>query len=180
VDYMHVPLVDCVYRVVDDIALYPSEESLFGEVHPDDYASEFIDDIGLPFREASKIVYIPLGVGHHVDHQIIRDWGLQLLQDKPDHITVKFYAEYPYLNTDKAIDEALSHISISLTPNNVILDEDNIRAKIDAIACYESQISTFWKSLDAMETDVRQSSTFPETGEYVERFWDISQEGATA
>ena len=28
VEFMHVPLTDCVYRVADDVPLYPSEESL--------------------------------------------------------------------------------------------------------------------------------------------------------
>jgi len=177
--YMHIPLTDCVYRVADNVALYPSEESLFGAVHVDDYAPEFLNDIGVIFRESPKIVYIPLGVGHHVDHQIVRDWGLNLLADKPDYVDIKFYAEYPYLNTDNAIDKALDHFSISLMSNNVILDEDNIKAKVDAITHYKSQISTFWKSLEAMESDVRQSSTHPQTGDYVERFWDISHQGET-
>jgi LmbE family N-acetylglucosaminyl deacetylase len=179
VELIHIPLLDCVYRLADDVALYPSEESLFGEVHPNDYATHFLEDVGLPFKDSPQVVYIPLGVGHHVDHQIIRDWGLELLRQKPDHITVKFYAEYPYLNTDHAIDEALEYFSISLTSNNVILDADDIREKMNAIAYYESQISTFWKSIEAMEDDVKQSSTHPQTGEYVERFWDISHEGVT-
>lgn len=179
VRFIHIPLTDCVYRLVDGEPLYPSEESLFGDVHPKDYARQFLDEVGLPFRDAPKTVYIPLGVGHHVDHQIIRDWGLWLLQHKPDHVTVKFYAEYPYLNIEHAIDDALGYYAISLTANNVILDADDIQAKVDAIAYYESQISTFWMSLDAMEADVKQSSTHPQTGEYVERFWDILHEGAT-
>ena len=143
-----------------------------------DYARQFLDGVGLPFRESPKIVYVPLGVGHHVDHQIVRDWGLCKLKQKSDHITIKFYAEYPYLNADNSIDEALDYFSISLTSNNVILDEDDMKAKIEAIAYYESQISTFWKSIGAMEDDIKLSSTHPQTGDYVERFWDISQEGA--
>lgn len=178
-EVIHIPLTDCVYRITDGVSLYPSEESLFGEVHPDDYAPKFLDEIGLPFKDEAKMVYIPLGVGHHVDHQIIRDWGLRIVQEKPAHIGVKFYAEYPYLNADHAIDEALEYYSISLMSNNVILDEDDIKAKVDAIAFYESQISTFWQSIDAMEQDVRQSSTHPQTGEYVERYWEISHEGVT-
>lgn len=178
VNFMHVPLTDCVYRLVDDDPFYPSEDSLFGEIHPSDYASQFLDEIGLPFRDSPKVVYLPLGVGHHVDHQIVRDWGLCILKHKPDHVTIKFYAEYPYLNADHAIDEALNYFSILLTPNNVILDADDIKAKVDAIIHYESQISTFWKSIKAMEDDIKQSSTHPQTGDYVERFWDISQQGA--
>lgn len=178
-NYMHVPLTDCVYRVVDGVPLYPSEASLFGEVNPDDFAPRFLNAVGVVFSDLPKVMYVPLGVGHHVDHQIVRDWGLNFLDKKPGHTTVKFYAEYPYLNSDNAIDEALSYFSISLESNNVILDEEDITAKVDAITHYKSQISTFWKSLDAMEADVRESSTHPDSGDYVERFWDISHEGAT-
>lgn len=178
-NYMHVPLVDCVYRVVDDVALYPSEDSLFGDVHVNDYAPHFLSEIGMIFSESPKVAYIPLGVGHHVDHQIVRDWGLNLLSHQLDQVDIKFYAEYPYLNTDNAIDQALDDFSISLISNNVILDEDNIRAKVKTITHYESQISTFWKSLEAMATDVRQSSTHPHSGDYVERFWDYSHQGVT-
>ena len=178
VNYVHIPLADCVYRIVDGTALYPSEESLFGAVHADDFASGFLDEVGLPFADMPKVAYIPLGVGHHVDHQIVRDWGLNLLTDKPDYVTIKFYAEYPYMNTENTIESALSYFSISLVSNDVILDEDDIRAKVDAITHYKSQISTFWKSIQAMEDDVRHSSTHPETGDYVERYWDISHEGA--
>ena len=179
VNYMHVPLADCVYRVVDDVALYPSEESLFDDVHPLDYAPKFLSEVHVVFRDSRKIVYVPLGVGHHVDHQIVRDWGLQMIDHKPDHVEIKFYAEYPYLNVDDAIEQALAHFSMPLKANNVILDENNIEAKIKAITHYRSQISTFWKSLDAMEADVRQASTHKQQGAFVERYWDLSHQGAT-
>lgn len=172
-NYVHMPLTDCVYRVVDDIALYPSEESLFGDVHPQDYAPDFLTDISLPFKDKAQTVYIPLGVGHHVDHQIVRDWGIYLMNQDYEGVTVKFYAEYPYLNTDNAIQTALSDIKLDLSSNHVILDEADIQAKVSAISHYKSQISTFWESLEAMELDIRQSSTHPASGDYVERFWNI-------
>lgn len=170
---IHIPLPDCVYRIHDDVPLYPSEESLFGEVHPDDPAPDFLSSIVIPFQDRARTVYIPLGVGHHVDHQIVRDWGLNLFWNR-DIVPIKFYAEYPYSNHENSIERALDHFSISLTPNNVILNKDDMTAKVTAIAYYTSQISTFWKSLDAMETDVKQASTHPETGDYVERFWDTT------
>ncbi len=174
-DCLHIPLTDCVYRLVNDRALYPSEESLFGEVHPDDYAPAFLSRVSIPRADAPTVVYIPLAVGHHVDHQIVRDWGLRLPRNQPDQLSIRFYAEYPYLNAEKAIDDALSALGIALIAENVILSERDIRAKVNAIACYSSQISTFWKSLDAMEADVRQSSTHPQTGDYVERFWKMAR-----
>ena len=168
--FVHVSLTDCVYRLVDGCALYPTEESLFGEAHRRDYAAAFLRQVTLPEAAA---VYIPLAVGHHVDHQIVRDWGLRLLRQKSHSTSIRFYAEYPYLNADRAIEAALSELDVSLAASHVILGERDIRAKVKAIACYSSQISTFWKSLEAMEADVRQASTHPQTGEYVERFWDV-------
>lgn len=168
--HLHIPLTDCVYRLVDGLALYPSEESLFGDVHPDDYAPSFLSQVAVP---SADVVYIPLAVGHHVDHQIVRDWGLRLLKRQPNELSIRFYAEYPYLNADKAIGAALSALEIPLAASRVVLNEQDIRAKVNAIAGYQSQISTFWESLDAMEADVRQSSTHPHSGAYVERFWDV-------
>ena len=172
--HLHIPVADCVYRVVDDMALYPTEESLFGDVHPKDDAPAFLSQVSIPCADAPVTVYIPLAVGHHVDHQIVRDWGLLLLSNKPEQVSIRFYAEYPYLNADKAIDAALTELGISLVADNAILSEQDIRAKVKAIACYKSQISTFWESPEAMEADVRQSSTHPQSGAYVERFWDVT------
>ena len=168
--HLHIPLADCVYRCVDGLALYPSEASLFGDVHPDDYAAAFLSRVAVP---AADVVYVPLAVGHHVDHQIVRDWGLRLLKHKPDRLSIRFYAEYPYLNADRAIEAALSALEIPLAASHAVLGEQDMRAKVNAIAGYQSQISTFWRSLDAMEADVRQSSTHPQRGAYVERFWDV-------
>lgn len=168
--HLHIPLTDCVYRLVDGLALYPSEASLFGDVHPDDYAPAFLSRVAVP---SADVVYVPLAVGHHVDHQIVRDWGLRLLKHKPDGLSIKFYAEYPYLNAERAIEAALSELEIPLAASHVVLGEPDIRAKVNAIAGYQSQISTFWKSPDVMEADVRQSSTHPQRGAYVERFWDV-------
>ena len=174
VDFMHVPLPDCVYRLAGDIALYPSEASLFGEVHPADYAPRLLKGIQIPELDTAARVYLPLGVGHHVDHQIAREWGMTQVRDIPNRTALRFYAEFPYSNADRATEMALKEFGLPLEPADVTLSETDIRAKISAIACYTSQISTFWSSLDAMETDVRRAFTDPKTGGYVERFWKVS------
>lgn len=174
VDFMHVPLPDCVYRIAGDLALYPSEESLFGEVHPADYAPRLLKGIQIPELETAARIYLPLGVGHHVDHQIAREWGMSQARDIPDRAALRFYAEFPYLNADDATESALQAFGLPLEPADARLSESDIRAKINAIACYESQISTFWSSLAAMEADVRRAFTDPQSGDYVERFWKVS------
>lgn len=174
VEFMHVPLPDCVYRLASDLALYPSEESLFGEIHPADYAPRLLKGIQIPELDSAARVYLPLGVGHHVDHQIAREWGMTQVRDIPKRSALRFYAEFPYLNADRATELALQEFGLPLEPADVTLSESDIRAKIKAIACYESQISTFWTSREAMEANVRRAFTDPQTGGYVERYWKVA------
>ncbi|MCY3781959.1 MAG: PIG-L family deacetylase [Chloroflexi bacterium] len=174
VDFMHVPLPDCVYRVAGDLALYPSEESLFANVHPSDYAPRLLQGIQIPELETAATVYLPLGVGHHVDHQIARDWGMTQVRDIPDKSALRFYAEFPYSNADHSTEIALADFGMPLQPADSPLREEDIRAKIKAIACYCSQISTFWDGLEAMEADVRRAFTDADSGQFVERLWKIA------
>ena len=136
VDFMHVPLPDCVYRLAGDLALYPSEESLFGEIHPSDYAPRLLKGIQIPELDTAARVYLPLGVGRHVDHQIAREWGLTQVRDIPDRSALRFYAEFPYSNADRATETALKEFGLPLEPADATLSENDIRAKINAIACY--------------------------------------------
>jgi LmbE family N-acetylglucosaminyl deacetylase len=174
VDFMHVPLPDCVYRLAGDEALYPTEQSLFGEVHPADYAPRLLKGIQIPELETAAKVYLPLGVGNHVDHQITRDWGLTQLRDAPDKSVLRFYVEFPYSKADRSTEHALSAIDLRLEPADVALCDAEMEAKIEAIACYDSQISTFWPDLRAMDGDVRRAFTDTESGSFVERFWKIA------
>ena len=95
VDFMHVPLPDCVYRLAGDLALYPSEESLFADVHPADYAPRLLKGIQIPELETATRIYLPLGVGHHVDHQIVRDWGLTQMRGAPGPVAAALLCRIP-------------------------------------------------------------------------------------
>ena len=167
---VHWPIGDCVYRTVfrdgQNVALYPTEESLWAGIPTDDPALHELRQRPLP---EANTVYIPLGVGHHVDHRIVRDWGLTL--KNPNRI---FYEEYPYINAKMEVDRALS----SFSPRTMQLkvqpvDDNNIAAKVQAIACYESQISTFWSDVADMETQTRRSMLEAGDGTPAERFWTI-------
>ena len=169
--YLHYCLTDCIYRQAEGLAMYATEESLFGEVHALDYAGACLRAIRNPLLDQGQAIYLPLAVGHHVDHQIVRDWGLDMLNENRDGQEIRFYAEYPYSNADQAIAQALSGIGKPLREFHVLLSEADIQAKVDAIACYRSQISSFWQSLVVMEADVRLSSRHPQAGHYLERYW---------
>ena len=199
----HLPLPECLYRrdPATGSALYASEEALFGEVHPDDPALLALQTpLAIP---PGACLYAPLGVGHHVDHQIVRRavaaWGVE----------AHYYEEYPYTvgehqggvsrsGGERAVPEPPSGPSGHLPPckgegrdrgstHNITAlrpepgaeshpeaappgwrretmppDPDALAAKRRAIACYASQISTFWESLEAMACAIAA---------YEERVW---------
>lgn len=170
---------DSVYRTAQGQALYPTEESIFGAIHAEDTASKYLAIESALFRFVymnTRVIYAPLGVGHHVDHQIVRDWALDIRRLNPG-LTYKFYEEYPYTRDSQAIERArvLFPDSIRMKREQQVLDAAMMRAKMDAIACYKSQISTFWKSVEAMQRDVEMMFCVGE-GVYAERYWRVADQ----
>lgn len=182
---IHRDYPDCIYRTHEGNALYPDEQAIFGHVHPQDLLPRHLEIESLMFRAVFPSVtalYVPLGVGHHVDHQITRDWGLAIdrqvneagsgLRRRPS-IALKFYEEYPYTQDRQAIRQAVESLSAyDFTLETQMLNTADISAKIRAIACHRSQISTFWASRSAMAEAVRAAFSIGE-GMYAERYWSL-------
>jgi LmbE family N-acetylglucosaminyl deacetylase len=182
------PIMDCIYRTVNDNALYPDEASLWGVIHSNDPAIAYLQNFAslgaqwvAPFAE-DGVFYAPLGVGHHVDHRLVRDWAIQTWQVR-QNFTLKFYTDYPYMRDAHKIDEALADVAkirgvgakllAPLQAEWVLLSEADLLAKIDGIATYRSQISTFWDDEAHMRADVRQFFR-DGAGNPAERFWQIA------
>ena len=103
----HGTIPDCVYRVRYNPdgareALYPSEESLWGAIPPDDPAILLLEATPLIYPQAD-VVHVPLGAGGHVDHRLVRDWGRRLARTS-GQIEVCYYEEYPYTREPGAIE----------------------------------------------------------------------------
>jgi hypothetical protein len=104
-----------------------------------------------------------------VDHRIVRDWGLSL-----ENVTRVFYEEYPYINAKIEVDRALDFFAPQQMQLEIReLSDADVIAKTRAVACYDSQISTFWNSITEMETQTRQSMLDAGNGTPAERFWRI-------
>jgi LmbE family N-acetylglucosaminyl deacetylase len=161
-DYLRLNYPDCIYRGREHAGewYYASEEAIFGPVHPAEQGlpaelaatlSEFIppgDDVTL---------YAPLTIGNHVDHQLAFATALLL---KARGWKVRFYEDYPYAETDGAVAAALaargaSHWKSSTVP----LGKEDLEAKIQAIACYESQVGVLFGGVEAMPERVRDYAT---------------------
>ena len=163
-DAVHWPYTDCIYRRTPDGRFpYASGEALFSEIHPAEKA--LVAELAARLKELSLsqdgTVYAPLGVGHHVDHQIVRQAAEASGQP------LIYYEEFPYAEEPQAVQAALEEgqWQAKLTP----LSEKALEAKIAAIACYRSQISTFWADLAAMAAAVRAFAG--RTDRPAERYW---------
>jgi LmbE family N-acetylglucosaminyl deacetylase len=156
------PYVDCIYRhTAEGGFLYDSEEALFGEVQPVDGAlvAELTGRLQTLTCEQASTIYAPLAVGRHVDHQIVRRavTGLE---------GVVYYEDYPYAARPGALEAALGDVGqIGNLPyifpeqwqaEHVTLSQEALEAKIAAIACYGSQLTTLdWADAAQMAAAVR-------------------------
>ncbi len=157
------PYADAVYRVhpEDNSPLYPDENAIFGEVQPDDPVREakraaVIQAIMNLFELGNDdVVHAPLGLGNHVDHQLVRDMGKAIALWRPN-ISLYFYDDYPYsLKGQHVIKAAANALEVDVARTLRPVDSAAIDAKIAAVGCYNSQLSTFWDTPNKMAREIR-------------------------
>ncbi|HEX6121860.1 MAG TPA: hypothetical protein VFY89_01805, partial [Ktedonobacterales bacterium] len=163
--------VDAMYRGAP--ATYQSEESLFGQVSAADLAlDEQLAGVFLNIHERAPLaaLYAPLGVGHHVDHQLCCSAADRLAQRK---LNVKFYEDMPYVRRAGALESRQKELGIQMEPELVEIS-GTLRAKQEAIAKYTSQVPMLFGSEEQMASAMRDYSSSLRTaypGIQIERFW---------
>jgi LmbE family N-acetylglucosaminyl deacetylase len=151
VDILHWDIPDCIYRLdpASGEALYASEEALFGQIHVADY--DLIDDLvrymtNLPMHQR---ILIPMAVGHHVDHQLVR-LAAERWSDKAGFA---YYEEYPYVRELASI-EAMLTPEGKWQPEVIPISKQALSAKIRAASCYRSQISSFFNDFEDLAVQI--------------------------
>ena len=156
-------LPDAVFRG------YEGDDELLGTPRDDDPAP-----IDLVRREVARLepqrVYVPLGIGGHVDHQLARDTGIALLHEARPWIMpgipytgqVVFYEDFPYAWWEEF--HSLNDLPegwLGGLPTNISLAadfadvSDQLERKIRGIALYESQMERLFDDRLAMANAVR-------------------------
>jgi LmbE family N-acetylglucosaminyl deacetylase len=156
-------LPDAVFRG------YANDEQLLGGPRADDDAPSEILRREIARLEPQK-VYLPLGVGGHVDHQLCREAGVRLLNEArqwvmpgPEYAgTVVFYEDFPYAwwNEFHRLGDLGADVlanlpaDVSIYPTYADIT-DQVERKITGINIYESQISRLFDDTPAMANAVR-------------------------
>jgi LmbE family N-acetylglucosaminyl deacetylase len=148
---LHMTVPDCIYRVdpATGAPLYLSDDDIFGDVAPaEDYLIEQIAAFLAALPPAGRI-FVPLTIGHHVDHLLVRAAAERIFGDN-----LRYYEDYPYAQETAKRERALSAEAQPLTPSVIPVSQEARRAKIEAILAYRSQLSTFWTDNADLERQV--------------------------
>ena len=176
-------LPDAVFRG------YEGDDELLGMPRADDDAPFDLLRQEIARLEPQK-VYLPLGVGGHVDHQLCREVGIRLLQEGrrwvmpgPDYAgIVTFYEDFPYAwwNDFRSAEDLPGAPLAALPPDVSVTAEyaditDQLERKIMGINLYESQMDRLFDGTREMADAVRSyGRAMAELGEVdgsAERYW---------
>lgn len=146
---VHLGIPDCIYRRSpgDGQPLYPSEEAIFGPLHPQELG--LIDELARQLADqmppGARLV-CPLGVGGHVDHRLTRAAAERLGRD------LWYYAEVPYVLRSAVWAQARSPLTRAegWQATRFPLLEAALEAWQKAAAAYRSQVPVLWGNTPAM------------------------------
>ncbi len=170
-DYLWLDYYDAIYR--GSPAYYTSNEQLIvGEVHPSDLwiDRQLSEDLlalqkGLP----DTVWYAPLGVGRHVDHQIVSSAADRLAQQGAK---VKLYEDFPYVLREQALETRIQEFGGMLEPNFVEMSE-MLPLRLEASDMYASQIQLNFGGQAAMHNSMKSytHNIRPVQTVHLERYW---------
>ncbi len=176
-------LPDAVFRG------YANDDELLNTPRADDQAPFDILRREITRLEPQKL-YLPLGVGNHVDHQLCRDVGIRLLAEGrrwvmpgPEYAgIVTFYEDFPYAwwNDFSRLEDLPEHVLADLPADVALAPEyadiaDQLERKITGVNIYQSQIERLFTSTKEMARQVRaharKTALLGGTGSSAERYW---------
>jgi len=170
-DYLWLDYLDALYR--GDPPYYTSDEQIIGgEVHPADMwiEKQLVQDLlAVSERFPDAVWYTPLGIGRHVDHQIVTSAVDRLARGGAN---VKFYEDFPYILQDGALEERLDELGGALDPAYVEMSE-MLPLRLEAADCYATQTAlnfadkaTMHRSMEEYTHSIRPVQTV-----HLERYW---------
>jgi LmbE family N-acetylglucosaminyl deacetylase len=179
---IHVALPDCLYRV--DAPGIPFIQEV-GQIFTGDHRADrkLISQIASGLADLAThttlfTIYVPLGIGRHIDHMIVRT-GVEhfmersRLDRKP---TLVYYEDMPYASRE-ADPTWRYELAIGLHPRVHQISAVHWARKMDAIRAYRSQASVLRGANEDLEDELWRYALHSGNGELSERFWTYRDDG---
>lgn len=171
VDYLWLDYLDAIYRGTP--AYYTTQEQLIGgDVNLADF---WIDKelaqnlLTLQERLPDTVWYAPLGIGRHVDHQLVCSAADRLVQYGAK---VCFYEDFPYVLKEGAREARLQELGGAFEPALVEMSE-MLPLRIEASDFYASQVAVNFGDSASMHKAMRTYThgIRPVETVHLERYW---------
>jgi len=173
VDYLWLDYPDAIYR--GSPAYYTTKEQLIGgDVNNADLAIDHQlaqDLVALAKRLPDAAWYAPLGIGRHVDHQLVSSAVDRLVQQ---HTKVYLYEDFPYVLKAGAREARIQELGEALEPALVEMSE-MLPYRLEASDMYTSQIgptfgdqTTMHREMETYTHGIRPIETI-----CLERYWTV-------
>lgn len=178
VKFTYADFLDCIYRTDPaGRSRYQTKEDIF-PVRPDlevdaDTLKDLVTYLCRVLKEVRPSeVYVPLGIGHHIDHILVREaLERSIWRSGSDNSTdVIYYEDVPYVCSPDSRD-FLATLSKSFLPQLQRASDRAWTTKLEAIAAYKSQVITMWDSPMAMRKQISDYALSLDRGQFIERFW---------
>jgi LmbE family N-acetylglucosaminyl deacetylase len=126
--------LDAIYR---HPAAYAARETLFGAPAPDDPLLPALRRLFAALRERlpEATFYAPLGVGHHVDHQLTHQAAREAAG-----APLALYEDFPYVARPGELERRVGELGGALSPRVAAVD-GALADKLAAIGAYTSQMA---------------------------------------
>ena len=146
-DYLWLDYPDAIYRGIP--AYYAGNSDLVGEVDPGDMwiDKQLAQDlVTLHQRLPDAVWYAPLGVGRHIDHQIVCSAADRLIQRGAN---VKLYEDFPYILEEGALEKRLKELGGTFEPAFVEMSE-MLPLRQEVAEMYASQVELNFRDKQTM------------------------------
>jgi LmbE family N-acetylglucosaminyl deacetylase len=165
-DGLHLDQLDAPYR----LEAYGARSGVFGRPVPNDPLGpatlRILDQ--LRAQQPAARLYLPLGVGSHVDHQVVCAAGLTLHEQAAD---VVWYEDAPYAVDYGLVEQRLDALGGGFEPEVVEIGPVLAR-KLEAITAYRSQLPKLFRERPMEQVMTEYAATVAgKQGEYGERRW---------
>lgn len=152
-DYLHWHILDCIYRTDEKTGapFYVSDDQLFGPVHPTDQV-QLLPRLAkqMQLLPSAKEIYVPLCIGHHVDHHLVRITAEFTFSQN----ILYYYEDYPYAQASNVLTTVIPDDSYGWQSKTVTLSTVDKQARIHAITAFISQLNTFFTDQADLEQQV--------------------------